>query len=226
VRGDGGTPYRYLPNRVCPLFFIIASADDDEWQFNTVRSHAPRQSHVRDTSVYDVIYNIPTRDRSDEIPTVAASNFEHSLNSAATERDEGRNAHSRGSSFVHNREREEEEVMDMGTVRQIVYPPRVESNPTSRDDRSVSATMETIRLSSHVRHGSFGMSTIRRNPSSPIRHSMNPSDGVEERNKEVLLDDTLRPLDIDAGEKDTLEREMREKLRFGRGLLESLIKSI
>jgi hypothetical protein len=136
----------------------------------------------------------------------------------------------RGSSFVHNGEREEV-VVDMGTVRQIVYLPRVESNPTSRDvdvrhDRSVSATMENIRLSSHVRHGSFGMSTIRRNPSSPIRHSMNPSDGVEERNKEVLLDDTLRPLDIDAGEKDTLEREMREKLRFGRGLLESLIKSI
>jgi hypothetical protein len=52
--------------------------------------------------------------------------------------------------------KEEEVDMDMGTVRQIVYPPRFESNPTSRDvdvrrDKSVSATMETIRQSSHVR---------------------------------------------------------------------------
>jgi hypothetical protein len=171
-----------------------------------------------------VIYNIPTRDRSEDIPNV-------SLNTAATERDD----HSRVPSFVHNKVGVKEEE-DMGTVRQIVYPPRVESNPKSRD----STPKATIREQSSVnRHSDILPRGHSRNPSREVYgHARNPSAEVYghsrnisadiSRKDEGLLSDMLRPLDICGigGGKRALEREMRERLRAGRGILEELIESM
>jgi hypothetical protein len=130
------------------------------------------------------------------------------LNTAATEIDEGRNEHSRGSSFVHNDGRQEE---DLGTVRQIVIPPRLDSNPMSRD----STPRATIRNE--------------RTMSGTIRQARNATEEAKyDRNPEVFLGDMLRPLDLGgiSDEKKELVKEMKGKLSFGRGILEDLIASM
>ncbi|KAL3895357.1 MAG: hypothetical protein SGCHY_004750 [Lobulomycetales sp.] len=213
----------------------VSKDSDDEWTFGTIRSSdyrrsnsavsnrsPPRPHPTSFRSEYEVIYNFPNRDRSEDPVPV-------NTRDAATQRDTCTTTHPRNPSYIPidssspyaaTNDTPSVSTKDISayyddsgpsdlTVRQVFVPARVESNKKSRTQTSSSMPI------SGALHQHF----------SPLDTLQIPA--ADEKGESVhSLEGLLRPLDLSALSpgKRVLERELRDRLLFGRDIIDDLLQ--